>query len=335
MQRGGLRIEKSINNSGNILNLRQIPEVKEKNYIVKLKELDGDAPKEFIKLYNYEEDSSVRAKSSSSWPSYIAKTAEKWYPHESVIEYLINRIGEVIGLNMNQILLVRIRGQIRFLSRFFLNEDEILIHGAEICGDYLEDRQLARDIAENKSSSRELFTFEFIKDSIRNVFPQCFEQLLLELVKLITFDALVGNNDRHFYNWGVIDYKKKTSKIPKFAPFYDSARGLLWNFDDENVRNHMKAHNSGAKKVIRYIENALPRISCDENTAANHFELVDSLYRLSDEYKEIIIDLSSKEKEEKVLELLKNEFKQFFIRERYELIVLILVLRFQKIRSIK
>ncbi|MDP1728281.1 MAG: S24 family peptidase [Bacteroidota bacterium] len=77
-------------------------------------------------------------------------------------------------------------------------------------------------------AARELFTFEFIKDAIRSVYPNCFETLLIGLVRLLAFDAVVGNNDRHFYNWGIIDFKKNTTKLPTFAPIYDSARGLYW-----------------------------------------------------------------------------------------------------------
>ena len=231
-KRGNLRIETSINCSGKILNELSIPLLKEQEYVVKDIRLDGNAPKQFIKAYFYVEDSTIRKSSSSSWPSYIAKAAEKWYPHESIIEYMINRIGQVLGLNMNEIKLIKANRQIRFLSKYFLNENEKLIHGAEICGEHLGDMLLAEEIANHKPTSRELFTFEFIKDSKRSVFPQCFENLLVELVRMITFDALAGNNDRHFYNWGVIDTKKKTSKLPTFAPVYDSARGLMWNYSD-------------------------------------------------------------------------------------------------------
>ncbi len=270
--RGNLRIENSINCSGRIINEHLIPLLKEKDYVVKDYRLDGDAPKQFIKAYFYVEDSTVKKSSSSSWLPYIAKTAEKWYPHESIIEYMINRIGQVLGLNMNEIKLVNANGQIRFLSKYFLNKNEKLIHGAEICGEHLGDMLLAEEIAKHKPTSRELFNFEFIKDSIRSVFPQCFENLLIELVKMIVFDALAGNNDRHFYNWGVIDTKKKTSKLPTFSPVYDSARGLMWNYSDENIK---KIYKQGGKKIVTYVEEACPRISIEENKQANHFQLID------------------------------------------------------------
>ncbi|SDW84979.1 HipA-like C-terminal domain-containing protein [Hydrobacter penzbergensis] len=330
--RGNLRVEKS--KACSLVNEYAISLLKEDEYLVKNYELDGDAPKQFIKAYFYEEGSTVRKSSSSSWHSYIAKTAEKWYPHESVIEYMINRIGQVLGLNMNDIRLVRANGQIRFLSKYFLKKNDKLIHGAEICGEHLGDQLMAQEIANNKTTSRELFTFEFIKDSIRSVFPESFDNLLVELVKMITFDALVGNNDRHFYNWGVIDTKKKTSKLPTFAPIYDSARGLLWNLNDENIKHFLNVHKNGGKKVVNYIEEASPRISIEGNTQANHFQLINFLKKYNSEYPEIVNELANAENEENVLKMLRSEFFPLFISQRSEIITLILETRFKKIRGI-
>lgn len=331
--RGQLRKEKSVNSSGKLQNEQLIPLLKENDYIVKNYRLDGDAPKQFIKAYFFLPDSTVRKTTSHSWPSFIAKTAEKWYPHESVTEFMINRIGEVLGLHMNEIKLVRANGQIRFLSRYFLNKNEKLVHGAEICGQYLDDMPLALEIANHKKSSRELFTFEFIKDAIRNVYPDCFETLLFELVRMITFDALVGNNDRHFYNWGIIDTAKKTSKLPTFAPLYDSARGLLWNESDQNCRRQLKNHAENGKKILHYIENAAPRISIEDNKEANHFQLIDFIKRYNKDYEDCVVSLSSRNNEEKVLKMLETEFYPFFIKERSALISIIVESRFKRIRG--
>jgi hypothetical protein len=328
---GKLRVEESLHCSGKIINENFIPTLKEKDYIVKNYDLDGDSPKKFIKVYFFMPDSPMRRNSANSWASYIAKTAEKWYPHESVIEYMINRIGEVMRLEMNEIKLIKINRQIRFLSRYFLNENEKLIHGAEICGEHLGDMEMAEEIANNKDTSRQLFTFEFIKEAIRSVFPQSFEDITLQFVKMLTFDALVGNNDRHFYNWGVIDTKKKTSKLPIFTPIYDSARGLLWNYSDENI---VKIHNAKGQRIGKYIEEACPRVSIETNTSANHFELIDFLKRYNKDYNEIVIGLSNVDKEEQIIKMLTKEFYPLFIRERCELITLILRSRFKKIRSI-
>ena len=127
-----LRIEKSENSSGSLLELKQISILKEEDYYVETIGLDGDAPKQFIKAYFFEPDSGIKRRNLNTWAPFIAKSAEKWYPHESVIEYMINRIGIELGLNMNEVKLVRANGHIRFLSRYFLKSNEVLVHGAEI-----------------------------------------------------------------------------------------------------------------------------------------------------------------------------------------------------------
>jgi HipA-like C-terminal domain len=332
--KGKLRREPSLNCSGKLYRENNIPILKECNYLIKEIELDGDAPKQFIKAYFFEEESGIKKDSRPSWPSYIAKTAEKWYPHESVIEYMLNRIGQELGVTMNEIKLVRASGQIRFLSEYFLKKDEKLVHGAEICGQHLGDMDMAKQIAEDAKTARELFTFQFIVDAIRSVFPDNFENLLADLVKMIGFDAVVGNNDRHFYNWGVVDTTRQTSKKPTFAPVYDSARGLHWNYSDEAIVAMNGEIGLRDRRVLSYLNGAVPRISIEENKEANHFELVDFIVRINTEYRQIIRNLVDEECEMRVMKMLQREFFPFFIRERSELITIILTNRFAKIRGI-
>jgi hypothetical protein len=149
-----LRVENSKNCSGLMFNEKRIPLLKDSCYYVIPQTLDGDAPKEFIGAYFYSTASNFYKKNKGSWHKYIAKTAEKWYPIESVTEYIINQLGEELGLGMNTTKLVRCNGQIRFLSKYFLGKDEILFHGAEICGDYLNDREFAEQIAVDNNSPR-------------------------------------------------------------------------------------------------------------------------------------------------------------------------------------
>lgn len=327
-----LRIEISENCSGIILNEDEIFAVKEKHYCVFPIPLDGDAPKQFIKLYHYKEGNGVRKNDFGTWNSYIAKAAEKWYPHESIVEYLINRIGQVLNLNINETELFKINTQIRFLSKYFLKKNEILIHGAEICGSYLNDNVLAEQIANNQKESRELFTFEFLAKAIEHTFPEHFQSILDDLIGLIAFDAITGNNDRHFYNWGVITNTKKNKQTPKLAPVYDSARGLFWNESDDNIKiikRNLKSNN----RFATYLKNACPRISIEGNSKINHFGLIDYLKNNNARYKVIIEGIASFENEKLVYNVFNKEFRRFFIEERNELILLLLKERFKIVRG--
>lgn len=329
-----LRVETSINHSGIIYHEKEIPVLKEKHYCVENIALDGDAPKQFIRAYQYREDSGLLKRDIRTWEPYIAKTAEKWYPHESVIEFMINRIGQSLGLRINEVALLKINGQIRFLSKFFLEKNEVLIHGAEICGGYLSDQDFADQIANNQKASRELFTFEFVCQAIHNIFDGYAAQIISDLVSLIAFDAITGNNDRHFYNWGVITTKKKTGRPPRLAPVYDSARGLLWNESDEQLAVMKQHHKAGSKRIEKYLNNALPRISIEGDSGINHFGLIRFLKKHNRDYGVLIDRMASEENEQKVMKMLNEQFFRYFSRERSELTGLVLTNRFKKVREL-
>lgn len=169
------------------------------HYKVLSDDLGGDAPKDFVQIYKYGSSPKIRSK---RWEKHIAKVGHKWYPLESVTEYLLNRIGEVIRLEMAFSQLRLVKEQIRFLSKYFLKADERLMHGAEIYSGYLaeNDNKFVQEI-EDQNWSRALFTFQFTYEAVKFAFPKQHPTLMEALVKLLVFDAITGNNDRHFYNW--------------------------------------------------------------------------------------------------------------------------------------
>lgn len=151
---------------------------------------------------------------------------------------------------------------------------------------------------------------------------------------MLAFDALVGNNDRHFYNWGIIDNKKKLKQLPRCAPIYDSARGLLWNVSDEQLMNWLKMQQSGGRHIPKYIDDACPRISIEGNKEIGHFELMGFLKKQNRVYKETIDNLASFNNEEAVLSMLEKDFYPFFLKQRCELTTHIIKERFKKTREI-
>lgn len=56
--------------------------------IIKGLSVGGDAPKELLRIYEYERGT-IRAGNPKNWPIYIAKTGQKWYPYESITEYIV------------------------------------------------------------------------------------------------------------------------------------------------------------------------------------------------------------------------------------------------------
>ena len=238
-----------------------VPTIGEESYRVRDDmNISGDAPKDFIEVYD-----DVRAE----WVSYVAKVGHKWYPNELITEYLLNRIGETLGFRVAASRLTRIGNQIRFLSEYFLDEDQQLVHGAELYAEYLSDRALVEEV-ERKGLARDLFTVQFTQAAIAKAFPAEQEAIMEGFRQMLLYDALVGNNDRHFYNWGVI--QQLSGERPYFAPVYDTARGLFWNNAEEKVVS--LATNGDQRWLEKYVTNSRPKIGWEGLTNPNHLQLI-------------------------------------------------------------
>ena len=317
-----------INHSGfEVKTQKIIPPLKPAHHLVLEKSVAGDAPKDFIKVYEYGEG---RKRSPENWPAYIAKVGHKWYPVESITEHLLTRVGQCFGLNMAESRLMRIDGQIRFLSRYFLRQDESLVHGAQVFAGYLEDDNFVNEV-EKQNQAREVFTFQFVLEAVNNRFPKTKHEILSEYVRMLAFDAIVGNNDRHFYNWGVIVHAKgKTS--PKFAPIYDSARALFWN-DSENKLKSFTSGNQRYDKLKGYANRSKPKTGWDDLKSVNHFKLVNLIATEFPQFRPTLKQLYRLEELERVRYILDSEFGRLLSVTRRNLIFECLALRLSKYGS--
>lgn len=262
------------------LNVQRVPVVKRGNYFVDDSiTVDGDAPKKFIGVYNRQLIGSKHKVNRKNWIRYIAKTGHKWYPIESITELLLNRLGIIFGLRMADSRVAMIGGQLRFLSRYFLNpEKEELIHGADILAGYLNESPHYVEEVDNQKLTRDLFTLQVIEDAVANLFLYQKDEIMHELVKLIIYDALVGNNDRHFFNWGVVRSIENRYQ-PRFSPVYDTARGLFWNYSESKLTDIVEINKTTDNHIKKYCKGSRPKIGWEGEKDPNHFQLFEKIYK--------------------------------------------------------
>ena len=262
--------------SGYDPNPGNIETFKVKNYfIVTDIAITGDAPKDFIRFYEYGHG---HKKNTKNWQLYLAKLGHKHYPVESITEFLLSRIGEYFGFNMAGIRLAFLGGQIRFLSKYFLSNPDIQVleHGAELYAGYLNDKKFVEK-AEEDDKARELFTVQFTNEVIKHFYEEQADEIFKEYIKMLVFDAIIGNNDRHFYNWGIINDEKGQQK-PVFSPIYDTARALFWNYHEDRIQELVKDENQTSKHIKKYTDNSYPKTGWDGYNKLNHFELMNRLH---------------------------------------------------------
>ena len=291
----------------------------------------GDAPKELIQVYEF---GNVKKSSRNKWILYIAKTGQKWYPIESIMEFMMFRLGQCFGLNMAHSRLLRVGGQVRFLSKYFLSQkDQQLVHGSEIFAGYIEDRELVEEI-EEKKMARDLFSVQFAYKAIKSIFPNKAEIIFGDFIKMLLFDAWVGNNDRHFYNWGFVRHMRDEHE-PYFSPIYDTARGLFWNESEEKISSLFNNKPQLKSFLVKYIDQSKPKIGFDGEKEINHFRLFEMITK--DQIginNETVRLLCSYDLLEKSCRILDEEFNVLISKERLYLIKKCLEERYQRLEQI-
>lgn len=322
------------NLSGKSISGNEITLLKGENFRKREVSVGGDAPKDVIAIYQYRSKSKIRKSQPKTWPIYIAKVGHKWYPNESITEQLITEIGKVLKINIADSALFQIEGTLRFCSKHFHNINQRLNHGAEILSTYRgEPNQRWIDQLEMEKKIKNAITIEEIISAIKMVFHKNATEICQDFFKMLLFDCFIGNNDRHYYNWGVITSVKEQER-PYFSPIYDTARGLWWNTSDEKI---VSLHTDIQRRSVvlnKYIKNSTSKITIPDNPKCNHFDLIQYIWR-----KEYLRDMDlsvwqSKEKLRYIYDLIDNKFRKLMILERRELIKSTLRLRHEKINQI-
>ena len=327
-----LTTETVINKSGKRINQGKLEVLKQKNFICLPEAATGDAPKDVIKIYEY-----GRSKRSNkkTWVKYIAKIGHKWYPNESITEHYLTQLGKSFEINIANSKVVFAEDKIRFLSEHFHSNDQSLEHGANILSRYLNEQDTIwlDEMDKDRSLKKEINIIDISK-AIDHIFKNDSEFIQNDMVHMLLFDALTGNNDRHYYNWGIITHIKNKHH-PYFSPIYDTARGLLWNFNDQKVIHLYSSLCKGNNKAfINYVNNSKPKIAIPHNSDCNHFELIEFLNKndfIKLEHKQ---NWSNTGNLEKAIKILNKEFKHLFTEDRKFLIKEILTARFNKLRQI-
>jgi hypothetical protein len=251
----------------------RIEPLHQSRFLPENRSIHGDAPKSFIRVHTYTPGKTCHRDRPSTWPAFIAKLGSKWYPVESITEHLVTRLGQVCGINIADSQLRIVGRQVRFLSRYFLDDRrQRLTHGLDLFR-FLLDDDMVEQIADQRRE-REVYTFQTVRCALELMFEADAPHLMRDLVTLLGFDAFVGNNDRHPMNWGVIVPIEREGSV-RFAPVYDSARALFWNVSEKKI----EAMLAQPSQLAGYINRSQPQIGWDKWQGADdekfdHFTLM-------------------------------------------------------------
>ncbi len=168
---------------------------------------------------------------------YILKVQEPGYPELPLVEYLCNQIAELLKIDIPPYYLINFNGRTAFVTRNFMQDYTGTLH----------------HIYKYIPAGEENYNCEEIINVILTQTGKLAE--VVKFIGICLFDALIGNNDRHGRNLGIIE----TASSKKLAPMYDnpSCLGIEEDFflmADINPSGSIWTKTSRQPKPVDYIE---------------------------------------------------------------------------------
>lgn len=192
------------------------------------------------------------------------------------------------------------KGKIGILNYLFIKREE-------------EEHDDAKSYINRDSTERKNF---YTIQNIKNCLDKIDRSLFNDFLKIMVFDALVGETDRHEENWGII---KKNGKY-KISPLYDNGCNLLREFKNEQLATQ---YYDEKKDFNSYIKRAKSVIYKDDHSRRyNLFELIEYLYqRYPNQIKQEIDNLRKLTTEK--IEEITNKVPSKLLTEKHKMYIII------------
>lgn len=148
---------------------------------------------------------------------------------EDFVSKFANNLIDTSDINFAKYNSVFINGKLGCESENFIKENENLIEFSEILSD--EDMTYLTDMDNENFNEKFEYLCNKIKEKTNNQYDPSDD-----IIKLIKFDIITMNADRHYGNIGLI-FNKDTNQF-KFSTIYDNGQCLL----SENIYNGINAY---------------------------------------------------------------------------------------------
>ena len=177
----------------------------------------------------------------------------------------------------------------------------------------------------HKKNDKNITKEDYCYNNIYKILISYDKTLIKDFNKIMIMDALTGENDRHFENWGIYSVDNENHKL---LPMYDNSSCLLHQFRDDKVLEKIMTNNSLKDYVLS------PKSQCKvsiDGVLYNHFIFIDYLLENlnQDEKTQLIIDINKLKKltDAKIAEIVNMVPECLCTRKHKKLIIEYIILR--------
>ena len=250
----------------------------------------------------------------NGWFKYVKYTQEKNNENIKIntFENISEKIAELIAIELKiknaKIDIGTYNSENGCLSYNILHDNQIMSEGvayiSRIYNGY--DSNLCQDL-----ESGEYYCLQMILNSLPN------EKIKKEFFKVMIFDFIIGNSDRHSNNWAII---KNRSNTESMAPLYDNGSSLCSLVKESEIKSYLGADKVRFKSLVDTKSRTMVRIDGKNKNKPTHKEMLIHLREnYYNETKDFVKYVVQKLNDEKICTILRN-VKKYISEDRLQLI---------------
>ena len=207
------------------------------------------------------------------YPKFDDKTGNTTSEHIS--EHLAHQLGDILKISTARVDIGVRDGRIGSMSYLVVNtERESLIEGV---GFICRKRPKYNSNTMRDEETDTFYCIDDIFNSVPDVVPDDV------LIKMILFDFLIGNADRHQNNWALIQMKEtKEFDDPlnyRFCPLYDNGSSLCSYVNDNQVETYLGKDTLRFDALVDSKSRSMIRIDGSKKALPKHKEVAQYLIR--------------------------------------------------------
>lgn len=260
------------------------------------------------------------------WFKYVKKTYQKndkeneICTYENISEKIAELIARELKINSAKIDIGTYYGEKGCLSYNILSNNQSMSEGVS----YISRKYKKYDaIIGQDLDSGKYYCLDIILSSLDS------DKLKMDFLKIMIFDFIIGNSDRHSNNWAIV--KTKSNK-EYFAPLYDNGSSLCALINENEINDYLSEDKLRFNSLVDSKSKTIVRINGNLKKIPTHKEVLEYLCnKYYEETKGFVEMALQRLNEEKICDVLRSVNK-YISHRRYKLLKKFLL---EKIRILK
>ena len=230
---------------------------------------------------------------------------------EHISEHLAYRIGEIVDVSTARVDRGTYKGRIGSMSYFVCEDGEILKEGIWFISAQFPKYNI--ETMQDESNGK-YYCLDHLFGAVPNLLSNS------TYIKMMLFDFLIGNSDRHQSNWALLIKLLETSVRIRWSPLYDNGSSLCCYVNSKSLPHLLGSDTKRFDAFTDSKSKSIIRIDGSQKRTPSHREVVEYLLRKYSVTKEIAKEFIIRLTEAKIDALLK-EYPQDVLSDEKKLLI--------------